>query len=173
MTPIENATKKALAYHKATGLAVTAYDSGLYYYGIPKDDVRQPGLFVRRVGGNVLTDVEMIDHYSSIASTFGGKIRCSYYTGFSIVLDEDHIYEFMDNDETAEAFAFYLINKPHELRTPGWPLDSISIDESTGRYLVEVNTEAELLLDKKKGGEKNKRFQKLEEFYRKSLGISK
>ncbi len=58
-TPSENALKKAMAYYERTGIPTIAADSGLYILGL--DDELQPGLFVRRVKGKVLTDEVMID----------------------------------------------------------------------------------------------------------------
>jgi inosine/xanthosine triphosphate pyrophosphatase family protein len=172
-TPIQNATIKALAYHRKTGLMVTSMDSGLYFYGMDKEDIRQPGLFVRRVNGRELTDEEMIDYYSGIAKEYGGQIKCSYYTGFSIVIDENHIYEYMDDDETASAYSFYLVDKPHKKRTPGWPLDSLSVDEVSGMYymdLIDLN-EVNYPINHKKERKKEERIQSLMKFYAKALGV--
>ncbi|BCN31271.1 non-canonical purine NTP pyrophosphatase [Anaeromicropila herbilytica] len=170
-TPIQNATIKALAYHRETGLIVTSMDSGLYFYGMPKDDCRQPGIYVRRVNGKELTDEEMIEHYSEIASLNGGSIRCSYYTGFSIVIDENHIYEYMDDDETAEVYSFLIVDKPHRNRTPGWPLNSLSVDERTGKYYMDMDESAYGINDCELEQRKEQRNRRLKEFYYNALEI--
>ena len=43
----------------------------------------------------------------------------------------------MDTGPVNDVYAFYLVDKPHPERHPGWPLDSISIRPRTGRYFVE------------------------------------
>ena len=58
-TMAENAQLKARAFHRRTGLAVLSADSGLFFRELPMDDPRQPGPYIRRVGGRVLTDEEM------------------------------------------------------------------------------------------------------------------
>lgn len=71
-TAVENAIKKASAYYKATGIPTIAGDSGLYIENIPEE--KQPGLFVRRVNGKELTDDEMIDYYTKLIDSIGGKL---------------------------------------------------------------------------------------------------
>ena len=70
-TAIENAIKKAQAYYDKTKLPTIAGDSGLFIDGVPDD--KQPGLFVRRVNGKTLTENEMIEYYSKLIASIGGK----------------------------------------------------------------------------------------------------
>ena len=67
-TPLENARKKALAYHLFYGIPVFSCDSGLYFEGLPEE--LQPGVHVRTVNGRYLTDGEMLEYYSSMAEKY-------------------------------------------------------------------------------------------------------
>ena len=55
---LENAYIKAKAYYDLTGLPTIGMDNNLFIENIPED--LQPGTHVRRVGGRVLDDDEMI-----------------------------------------------------------------------------------------------------------------
>ena len=63
-----------------------------------------------------------------------------------------------------------MVDKPHPVRTPGWPLDSISIWPATGRYFVESRehqmSAAEAVLEKAHREE-------LLLFYEEKLGLEK
>lgn len=136
-TPEENALLKALAYHEATGLSVISHDSGLYFREFPMDDSRQPGLYIRRVGGVTLNDNGMMDYYSGLAKQYGPLHGC-YCSGFAAV-DENGQYETfaqdrMENDWFVNTFGFLMVAQPHPMRHPGWPLDSLSKDLKTGEY---------------------------------------
>lgn len=136
-TPEENALLKALAYHKATGLAVVSHDSGLYFQEFPMDDPRQPGLYIRRINGQTLDDDGMMDYYSALAAKYGPLHGC-YCSGFAAV-DEHGRYETfaqdrVDNESYVSTFGFLMVAVPHPKRHPGWPLDSLSVDMHTGEY---------------------------------------
>ena len=53
-TAIENALIKARACYKITKMPTIGMDDSLYLENVPED--LQPGLFVRRVNGKILTD---------------------------------------------------------------------------------------------------------------------
>ena len=137
-TPIENARIKALAYYRSARIPTVAFDSGLYFLDLKEDDPLQPKTHVRRVQGRELNDEEMISYYRRIAADYGGRLLSAYRNGVCVVYDEQHIYTYMEDMETARDFAFYLCDTPHEQRTPGWPLDSISIDEKTMKYFHDM-----------------------------------
>ena len=82
-TAVENAIKKAYAYYNITKLPTIAGDSGLFIAGIPND--KQPGLFVRRVNGKILTDDEMIEYYTKLIESIGGKTTGYYVTGLALI----------------------------------------------------------------------------------------
>lgn len=136
-TPEENAKIKALAYHRATGLAVIGHDCGLYFREFAPNDPRQPGLYIRRVNGKVLDDDGLLAHYQVLAQRFGPLHAC-YFNGFAAVDEEGKWQTFSQNlfDKEAcfNAFGFLLCDKPHPIRRPGWPLDSLSKDLQTGEY---------------------------------------
>lgn len=136
-TPEENALLKALAYHKATGLAVIGHDSGLYFQEFPMNDPRQPGLYIRRINGQTLDDEGMMEYYSGLARQYGPLHGC-YCSGFAAV-DESGRYETfaqdrVDNNWYVSTFGFLMVSEPHPMRHPGWPLDSLSKDLTTGEY---------------------------------------
>ncbi|MDF2540984.1 MAG: nucleoside triphosphatase [Herbinix sp.] len=170
ITPLENARIKALAYYEESKTPVIAFDSGMYFIDLPRENEIQPGVHVRRVKGKSLSDDEMITYYSGLAKEMGGKIRCSYYNGYAIVLDKEHIYEYMDED-AAEAFSFYLVDTPHHYRKEGWPLDSISVEITSGKYYFDLTNEELETLNKEKAVKQEQCRRKLREFYYRSLGL--
>lgn len=85
-TAVENALLKAQAYYNALNIPTIAGDSGVYIEGISEED--QPGLYVRRIGGKVLSDDEMIDHYSSLAQKVKTDCFLSYFTGIALITEQ-------------------------------------------------------------------------------------
>lgn len=136
-TPEENALLKATAYHNATGLAVVAHDSGLYFQEFPLNHPLQPGLHIRRIGGKTLDDDGMMAYYSRLASNYGPLHAC-YLSGFAAVDENGYAETFaqdqLDNDAYFSTFGFLMCSIPHAKRHPGWPLDSLSKDLHTGEY---------------------------------------
>lgn len=136
-TPEENARIKALSYHQATGLAVVGHDSGLYFQEFSMDDPRQPGLFIRRVNGQTLDDDGMLAYYSRLAQDFGPLHAC-YCSGFAAVDETGRVATFaqdsVSDKDYFSTFGFLMVGKPHRMRRPGWPLDSLSQDPRTGEY---------------------------------------
>ncbi len=136
-TPEENAKIKALAYHRATGLAVIGHDAGLYFREFARDDPRQPGLYIRRVNGKVLDDDGMLAHYQALARDYGPLHAC-YFNGFAVVDEAGNCQTFspdqVDNEACFNAFGFLMCSEPHPIRRAGWPLDSLSKAPQTGEY---------------------------------------
>ena len=135
-TPLENARKKATEYYKALNIPVFSCDSGLYFEGVPEQE--QPGIHVRTVGGKYLTDDEMIAHYSALAEKYGG-LKARYQNAICLVIDNELIYEAMEEDMASEWFL--LTSKPHTIRKKGFPLDSLSVDLKTGKYYYDIEEE--------------------------------
>ncbi len=133
ITPLENAELKAQAYYKATGLPSFALDSGLYLEGLPSS--QQPGPYVRRVAGKELSDEEFIAYYQQLARQNGGKIKARFINGLCVVLDDAHKKEAFGTQVSTDWF--WIVEKPHEIRLKGFPMDSIAVDSETGRYWVE------------------------------------
>lgn len=124
-TPVENARLKAEHYGRYADYCI-CQDSGLYLDALPLDDPRQPGLHIRTPQGIRLDDEEMIAYYSALAGTLGGKAMAYYLDGFAVKTPAG-ISTYMKTPEEARNGAFWLTEKPHEKRRPGWPLDSISL----------------------------------------------
>lgn len=136
-TPLENARQKAMAYYDAFGIPVFSCDSGLYFDNVP--DEIQPGVHVRTVDGKYLTDDEMMAYYSGLAKEYG-DLTATYKNAICLVMDEKHIYEAMDPSMESERFV--ITEKPHAIRKQGFPLDSLSIDISSGKYYYDLPDEA-------------------------------
>lgn len=123
----ENAMKKALAYAPLVDIPVLAADSGLLIDGLSDDE--QPGMFVRRVGGTLLTDDQMINHYAAIAARLGGQTKAHYITGLAMIVSGKPFCREVPENE------FILTSVPNPNRShTGNPLDAVAIDPLSGRY---------------------------------------
>lgn len=136
-SPLDNARLKAEAYYLSLKEPVFSCDSGLYIDGL--EDERQPGVYARRVKGKTLSDDEMIEYYGGIAEEFGGKVTAKYRNAICLVMSDGEYYESMDESISSERFI--LTSKAHPVRIEGFPLDSISIDEATGKYYMDIKDE--------------------------------
>ena len=128
-SPLENARQKAMSYYRAFHMPVFSCDSGMYFEGGGEEV--QPGVHIRRVGGRQLSDEEMIAHYSALAEKYG-DLEAYYKNAICLVMDEEHIYEAME--PSMESERFLITSKPHRIRKKGFPLDSLSVDRSSGKY---------------------------------------
>lgn len=133
-SPQENARQKALFYYEHYGIPLFSCDSGLYLENLPQE--LQPGLHVRSPQGVYLDDQAMLDYYGGLADRYG-DIVARYHNAICLVLDREHIFESMD--ESLASKRFLITAKPHEIRRPGFPLDSISKRLDTGEYYYDVN----------------------------------
>lgn len=134
--PIENAVIKATEYNKLSNIPTIALDEGLFLDGVP--DEIQPGTHVRRVNGRRLDDNEMIDYYTSLVNQYGvnGKLRGYFLKGVAIVNGNDiFTFEYKANRE--------FTNKKSEIIDEGYPLASIQIIESVGKFKSELTEEEE------------------------------
>jgi Xanthosine triphosphate pyrophosphatase len=129
-SPIENSRIKALAYYKALKRPVFACDTGLYIDGLTYEE--QPGVHVRTVGGQRMSDGEMTAYYAAIAERLGGKVVARYRNAICLVISENEIYEHFGDDISGDAFC--LVSKPHPKRVEGFPLDPISVHIESGEY---------------------------------------
>lgn len=138
--PMENAMEKAAYYGKFHPYVISA-DSALYIRELALDDPRQPGLSIkRRPDGYIMNDDEMLAYYASLARDLGGRVTAWYQDGYG-VCNHGKVEGFMDTGPVNDVYAFYMVDKPHPNRHPGWPLDSISIRKKTGLYFVESREE--------------------------------
>lgn len=123
----ENAMKKAEAYAPLVSMPVLAADSGLLIDGLA--DAEQPGMYVRRVNGRLLTDDEMIDHYAALAARLGGSSKAHYVTGLAMIVGDKRFCEEVPENE------FLLVSRPNPNRFhTGNPLDVLAVDPATDRY---------------------------------------
>ena len=139
-TAIENATIKALAYSKVTDIPVLATDDTMFIEGIP--DSRQPGIYVRRVGGKRLTDEEMIEYYTNLVKEYGtnGKLDTKWILGMVIVKDgKIYTHEEVSNE-------YYILDTPSKDIRTGYPLSSILFNKKANKYDIYLTDE-----DKKLG----------------------
>lgn len=130
----ENARQKARTYFRHYGIPVFSCDSGLYFENLPEE--LQPGIHVRRVGGKCLNDQEMLEYYGGLAAEYG-DLTARYYNAVCLILDEEHIYESMD--ESLASRKFIITAKPHPILREGFPLDSLSKEIRTGRYYYDID----------------------------------
>lgn len=128
--PLENARVKAAAYRNASGMHTLAADSGLYLDGISQE--AQPGVYIRRVQGKRLSDEEMIEYYARLAASMGGRVVARYRNALCVATADNRIFERFDDSVASKPF--YLVDRPHPDRTPGFPLDSISVEIKSGLY---------------------------------------
>lgn len=132
-TPEENARLKAQFYGQYCDYVI-CNDSGLYFDNLPLDDPRQPGLNIRTPQGKRLDDEEMIAYYSALVRSLGGRVLAYYLDGIA-VWRKGNIETFLD--ERGKVAAFYMVDTPSPNRTPGWPLDSISVNKNTQTYFTD------------------------------------
>lgn len=127
---LENAYIKAKTYYDATGIISIGMDNSLFIEGLSEES--QPGTYVRRVNGKILTDDEMIKYYTNLVKENGGKLVAKWVYGM-VIYDGNEKQEFSwsKND-------FYFLDTPCEKRNPGYPLDSIAFVPEHNKYLVEL-----------------------------------
>lgn len=131
---IENAMLKARECYKKTGMPSMGMDDSLYLEGVPLD--KQPGLFVRRVNGKELNDLEMIEYYTNLVKEYGidGKIDCKWVYGLALINQNGEEYTYTwDKDN------FYMVDKPSLNVNPGYPLNSISKYKVLDKYFSEID----------------------------------
>lgn len=139
-TAMENALRKASAYFHVVKMSTIAGDSGAYIEGIRKEE--QPGLYLRRVNGKVLSDDEMIDYYASLAGKADRDCYLHYFTGIALITKGG-----MFTTELKE-IPLKLSPVPNKNRKHrGNPLDVITLLED-GRYFNELSDEERTALDR-------------------------
>lgn len=129
-TAVENAIKKAQAYYEETKIPTIAGDSGLFIDGIPSG--KQPGLFVRRVNGKVLSDDEMIDYYTKLIESIGGKSMGYYVTGLALFTEHGLFTTEISEDK------FILSSSTSKNNHRGNPLDVMTIDPVSQKFYTDM-----------------------------------
>lgn len=141
-TPLENARQKAQSYYRAFLRPVFSCDSGLIIDGVPQD--KNPGVHARRPEGCSLSDEEMIAYYADLVRQYGqhGTLRAYYQNAICLVTGEGTVFEY--DGEDIGTNPFLLTDRPHDKRTPGWPLDSLSLSLPSGKYSFDLAPEERL-----------------------------
>lgn len=138
-TAVENALLKASAYFQAVKMPTIAGDSGMNIQGLPQEE--QPGLYVRRVNGKILTDDEMIDYYSGLAGRADKDCILNYFTGIALITGKGTFTKML-KEVPLRLSPVPNTNRKHR----GNPLDVISILED-GRYFNDLSDEERTALD--------------------------
>lgn len=138
-TAVENALHKASEYYKVVQLPTIAGDSGVALTGVAEEE--QPGLYVRRVNGKVLTDDEMIDHYASLARKAGKPCMLQYVTGIALITaGRVKTMELLDRP-------LQLCSEPNSNRKhKGNPLDVVT-KTADGRYFNDLSDDERTAYD--------------------------
>jgi 8-oxo-dGTP diphosphatase len=146
ITPLENARQKAISYFQTYRRPVFSCDSGLMLTGVPER--KNPGVHARRPEGKPLSDEEMMAYYANLAREFGknGFLPARYQNAICLVMDGGIFMEYDGDDICSDIFL--LSDKPHSLRTPGWPLDSLSVSTDSGKYWFDLPDEERRLSHK-------------------------
>lgn len=140
--PIENAQLKAAFYSRYCPYVI-CNDSGLYFKELAFDDPLQPGLHIRTPNGRRLNDEEMITYYAALSHSLGGKVTAYYLDAIAVCADGT-LSVYKDSEAALQDGSFYLLDTPSPLRTPGWPLDSLSVHKETGIYFVDSRSDSYL-----------------------------
>jgi len=125
----ENAIIKAKAYYEKIKTPLLVDDSGLIIDKLPQD--KQPGPYVRRRNGKLLTDEEIIELYSEELESVGGESTGAFVISIAIVDGNGNVH----TKETKHKRLF--ISKPDINRVPGYPLSSLIYDKELNMYMTE------------------------------------
>ena len=137
---LENAIIKAKAFYSAIKEPVFSVDSGLYFTEVTPD--LQPGVHVRRVKGKILNDSEMTAYYAGLAHQFGGKLTAQYRNSLCLAISDTEFYTYNEPDIWSQQFL--IVDKPHDKREEGFPLDCLSVNLRTGDYYYDRQSHEEI-----------------------------
>ena len=134
-TASENARKKSLVYAKAFGKTVFSMDNALYFEGLSAE--KQPGLNVRRINGSQErpTDEQMLEYYSKLIEGLGGKVN-GYWDFAICIANPEGKYK-----EAIIKSPRIFVSKSSLVMVPGYPLESIQIEPTSGKYISEMTQE--------------------------------
>ena len=122
-------------------------DNALYINGLTSD--KQPALNVRRIDGHTAaTDEEMIEYYSKLIESLGGKAEGYWEFGICIATPDG------EYRETTIKSLRNFVSTPTTNRQAGYPLESIQIDPATGKYIADMTLEEQDVLWQKAIGSK-------------------
>ena len=138
-TAVENALNKASAYYQILKIPTIAGDSGVYIDGISPEE--QPGLYVRRVNGKVLSDDEMIAYYAGLAGKADRDCILQYFTGIALITEKGAYTQEL-KEGPLKLCPVPNTNRNHR----GNPLDVVTMLED-GRYFNDLTDEERTGLD--------------------------
>ncbi len=130
-TVIENAILKAKAYYEKVKIPTIAGDSSLF---IEKFEI-QPGLFVRRVDGEYLSDDELENYYIDKLIEVGGESNAYYITGLVIITSEGLKTKEIKEDE------FILTSNISRTNRNDDALGRLEFDRNMNKYFCEMTEE--------------------------------
>ncbi len=142
--PLENARLKAEGYFRVFGKPVFSCDSGIYLWNYttkePLPDEEQPGIHIRGNGERRLGDEELLAYYIGLVKKYG-QVCGRFKNGICFIWNGEQRKESMSESMWGEPFL--LTDKPHEKRVEGFPVDRISLDISTGKYIYDLEEDSE------------------------------
>ena len=142
--PLENARLKAEGYFRVFGKPVFSCDSGIYLWNYttkePLPEKEQPGIHIRGNGERRLGDEELLAYYIGLVKKYG-QVCGRFKNGICLIWNGQQRKESMSESMWGEPFL--LTDKPHEKRVEGFPVDRISLDISTGKYLYDLEEDSE------------------------------
>lgn len=142
--PLENARLKAEGYFRVFRKPVFSCDSGIYLWNYttkePLPDEEQPGIHIRGNGERRLGDEELLAYYIGLVKKYG-QVCGRFKNGICFIWNGEQRKESMSESMWGEPFL--LTDKPHEKRVEGFPVDRISLDISTGKYLYDLEKDSE------------------------------
>jgi hypothetical protein len=100
------------------------------------EEWEQPGTRVRTVGGRRLSDEEMLSHYAALSARHGGLLHAQYHNAICLIDEQGRLHETCN--ETLRSAPFGLSATPHSRRDPGFPLDALSVELTTGKYYYDL-----------------------------------
>ena len=106
-------------------------DDNLYIKELSKD--KQPGTYVKRINGKELDSEEIIKYYTDLVKQHGDKLTVKWIFGM-VIINNDKIFKYKWNSDV-----FYFVDKPCEIQTIGYPLNSITVIPKYNKYLAELS----------------------------------
>jgi cyclophilin family peptidyl-prolyl cis-trans isomerase len=78
----------------------------------------------------------MIEYYSGLAKKYGGRLTARYRNAICLIIDEKTRFEYDGIDIGSEPF--YIVDKAHQTRREGFPLDSLSVEMESETYYYDI-----------------------------------
>lgn len=136
VTAEQNARKKARAYAHLSGMPTLSIDEALSIPGLPVEE--QPGVYVRRYAGKEATDEELLSLFLAKITPLSLSQRQAIWT-YALCLALPCGEEFFDEVQIQALF----IDTPRLPLLPGYPLSSLLVDPTLGKWLRDCSPEEE------------------------------